>query len=106
MRDETESEENSAARLTGSVPWVVTDLRVLPGHRFHVRFIDGTEGEVDVSRFVFAADAGVFVALRDPAAFAQAYVDEGVVTWPGELDLAPDAMYDEIRANGRWIVEP
>jgi len=88
------------------VPWVVTDVRVLPGHRFHVRFVDGTEGEVDVSRFVFAEDAGVFVALRDPAIFAQAYVDEGVVTWPGELDLAPDAMYDEIRANGRWIVEP
>jgi hypothetical protein len=106
MRDETESQEDSAARLNGRVPWVVTELRVLSGHRFHVRFIDGTEGEVDVSRLVFAEDAGVFVALRDPAVFAQAYVEEGVVTWPGELDLAPDAMYDEIRANGRWIVAP
>lgn len=23
--------------------------------------------------------------------------------WPGELDLAPDAMYDEIKANGHWV---
>jgi len=55
---------------------------------------------------VLAEDAGVFVALRDPAVFAQAYIEHGVVTWPGELDLAPDAMYDEIKANGSWIVEP
>lgn len=106
MRDEAEPQEDSAARLNGRVPWVVTEIRVLPGHRFHVRFTDGTEGEVDVSRLVLAEDAGVFVALRDPAVFAQAYIEHGVVTWPGELDLAPDAMYDEIKANGSWIVEP
>jgi hypothetical protein len=25
--------------------------------------------------------------------------------WPGEIDLAPDAMYDEIKKQGRWVLE-
>jgi hypothetical protein len=47
----------------------------------------------------------VFAALRDPRTFSQARVELGVVTWPGELDLAPDAMYDEIRAYGKWVLD-
>jgi uncharacterized protein DUF2442 len=89
-----------------SVPWVVISARALPGYRLHVRFIDGTEGEVDLSALIQAPTAGVFARLRDPAQFAQAGVTEGVVTWPGELDIAPDAMYDEIRAHGGWTIEP
>jgi hypothetical protein len=29
---------------------------------------------------------------------------DGVVTWPGELDLAPDAMHDELQKNGGWLL--
>lgn len=85
-----------------TIPWEVVDVDVLTGHRLKVRFVDGTEGEVDLSRMVFGEDAGVFAALRDPAVFAQVRIDDGAVTWPGELDLAPDAMYGEIKANGPW----
>jgi len=49
-------------------------------------------------------DAGVFAMLRDPELFAQAKLDCGTVAWPGELDLAPDAMYDAIKAHGRWVL--
>jgi hypothetical protein len=34
--------------------------------------------------------------------FSQATLVYGAVTWLGELDLAPDAMYDEIKATGEW----
>jgi hypothetical protein len=37
--------------------------------------------------------------------FARAYVEYGAVVWPGEIDLAPDAMYDEIKKHRRWILE-
>ena len=37
--------------------------------------------------------------------FNQAYVEYGAVTWPNEIDLAPDAMYDEIKSNGTWILK-
>jgi hypothetical protein len=31
-------------------------------------------------------------------------VEHGAVTGPGELDLAPDAMYAEIRNNAQWML--
>jgi hypothetical protein len=45
-------------------------------------------------------DASVFAPLRDDAIFAKATVVEGSVRWPNGADLAPDAMYDAIRATG------
>ena len=66
---------------------------------------DGTTGEVDLSRLVLSDKAGIFAALRDPALFTEAYVEYGAVMWPGEIDLAPDAMYDEIKKEGRWVPE-
>jgi Protein of unknown function (DUF2442) len=47
----------------------------------------------------------VFEALRDDAAFAQARVELGAVTWPSGADLAPDAMYDAILEHGSWAPE-
>ena len=103
MRDETDAQEDSTARVS-NVPWVVTHVRVLPGYRLFVRFIDGTEGEVDMSAMVKAPDAGVFAELADPAAFSNAFNNDGHVAWPTGQDLAPDAMHDEILRNGRWVL--
>jgi hypothetical protein len=47
----------------------------------------------------------LFEQLRDPALFAKARVELGAVTWPNGADLAPDAMYDAIRAHGSWTTE-
>jgi hypothetical protein len=83
----------------------VIEVHTLTGYRLVVRFVDGTTGEVDLSRLVMSDSAGVFAQLRDPALFAQAHVEYGAVVWPGEIDLAPDAMYDEIKKQGRWVLE-
>jgi len=48
--------------------------------------------------------AHVFARLRDPELFAQANLNCGAVVWPGELDLAPDAMCDTIKVHDRWVV--
>lgn len=77
-------------------------MRALPRHNLWVVFANGTSGRVDVSRLVFGTEAGVFEALRDQGVFAQVAVVLGAVTWPGELDLALDAMYDALKANGSW----
>ena len=84
----------------------MASVKALPGYRISVRFLDGTEGVVDVSRLVHSPSAGVFAKLSDPLVFAQVDVEYGVVTWPGEIDLAPDAMYREIKASGEWLVQP
>lgn len=105
MRNETDAKSNSAAGVAPTVPWAVTSVHVLPGYRLAVGFNDGTMGEVDASQLILAEDAGVFVALRDPDSFARAHVAGGAVVWPNGLDLAPDAMYDAIRATGVFVPE-
>jgi hypothetical protein len=84
--------------------WRVANVEALPGYRLRVRFNDTSEGEVDLSRLILGPCAGVFAVLRDEALFRQAHVKLGAVTWPGDLDLAPDAMYQAIREEGEWIV--
>lgn len=66
-----------------------------------VRFADDTAGRV---RFEASHLTGFFEALKDPAVFAQARIDSGAVTGPGDLDLAPDAMHAEIKSNGEWFL--
>lgn len=100
VRHEADTKEDSAALVGRGVPWRVIAVQSLPEHRLAVQFADGTSGEVDVSKLIFGPMPGVFERLRDPACFAEVGIDQGAVSWPGQLDLAPDAMYDEIRANG------
>lgn len=83
------------------VPFDVVSVTVLPPRRLAVRFADGLSGEVDIRDSHLY---GVFAALKDPALFAQARCDQGFVAWPGDLDLAPDAMYEEIRKHGIWVL--
>ena len=66
-----------------------------------VQFADGTVGRV---RFEPSHLTGVFTALKDPLVFQQARVEDGFVTWPGDPDLAPDAMYDAIKNHGEWVL--
>jgi len=81
--------EDRAPGVTPAAPWRVTDVQALPDYRLKVRFRDGMEGTVDLSRRITGEQAGVFAALRDPAMFAKVHVECGAVTWPGRLDLAP-----------------
>jgi hypothetical protein len=94
-----------APSIRPAAPWRVRFVDVLPGYRLKVGFVDGLEGLVDMKKMVWSTSAGVFEALREPVIFSQATVVLGAVTWPGELDLAPDAMYDEIKADGEWVLD-
>jgi hypothetical protein len=81
--------------------WTVVSVEPKPPLALSVRFTDGTEGTV---RFESSHLDGVFAALKDPEIFQQARVEHGTVTWPGEIDLAPDAMYHEIKRAGEWVL--
>ena len=82
--------------------WDVTSVQ--PEHHLTltVKFSDGLQGTV---RFKPSHLTGVFESLKDEEYFNKVFVDHGVVTWPGELDLAPDAIHTEIKKNGCWILE-
>ena len=110
MPEETAAQENRSASVTLAVrpvaPWRVVEVKALPGKRLFVRFVDGLTGFVDLSALIASPEAGVFARLRDRGLFEQVRVEMGAVAWPGELDLAPDAMHAEIRDHGEWRMEP
>ncbi len=84
------------------MPAKVLEVRPTGSLRLHVRFDDGVEGEV---RFEPEHLYGVFEALRDPKAFsASVSCAEGFVSWPGDVDLAPDSMYEALKADGKWVL--
>lgn len=82
------------------IAWSVTTLRVLPGYRLAVSFADGLKGIVDMSQDNFS---GVFAPLADESYFALATIRDGVVVWPNGVDIAPDAMYDEVNGHKSGI---
>lgn len=86
------------------MPWRVAEAEVRDGYCVRVRFQDGLEGVVKMSELVHSPEAGVFAPLADAALFGQVGVIHGALTWPGEIDLAPDAMYEAIRDRGEWIL--
>jgi hypothetical protein len=86
------------------MPWRVQEVTALPDYRLSVRFIDGTVGTVDLAKLIASPEAGEFARLREPTAFGCARVEHGAVTWPGELDLAPDAMHAAILRDGEWKI--
>jgi len=84
--------------------WDIIKLEIvsLEDYKIKVFFKDGLSGEV---KFNLPFFKGVFSHLVDTKNFAKVTVFDGVVTWPGHLDLAPDAMYDGIKDNhGLWVV--
>jgi len=82
--------------------WDITAIENKDEHAVWVRFQDGLEGLV---QFLPSAFRGVFTQLREPDVFRLAYIKDGVLTWPGELDLAPDAMHAAIAREGTWVLD-
>lgn len=71
----------------------VAAVVALENMALQVRFVDGAEGVVDVSKLVRLE--GVFTQLRDPDFFGQVTVDEelGCICWPNGADLDSDVLY-------------
>lgn len=103
MREKPDSKTDSAVGLSAPAAWHVVEVRAVSDCRLVVTFADGTRGDVDLSGLIGRADAGVFASLRDPAASSRVGIVHGAVSWPNGVDLAPDAMYDEIKATGHWV---
>lgn len=82
--------------------WDVIEVNPEEHLTLSVRFVDGLAGKV---RFLPSHLTGVFTPLKQADFFAKVFVNEGVVVWPGEIDLAPDAMHDEIKRHGEWILK-
>ena len=75
--------------------WDVVEVKPEPGYSLFVRFRDGLCGHVQLAREDLT---GVLAPLIDVDFFERVFVDQGAVRWPGEIDLAPDAMHADLAA--------
>jgi hypothetical protein len=73
--------------------WDVIEVKPEPDYHLFVRFADGVSGRL---RIAPERMTGALAPLRDDGFFKQVTIDQGAVAWPGEIDLAPDAMYEEV----------
>lgn len=68
-------------------------IRVIPRDDFSLElwFDTGDHRLFDARPYL---ERGVFVRLKDILLFKQAYVGLDTVCWPGNLDIAPETLYD------------
>ena len=104
MRTQSVTKKDIAPRIVCTVPWRLTMVKPLANYMLEVEFVDGTHGIVNMKRGIMSSTAGIFAQLQNIDLFNQVYLEYGAVTWPGEIDLAPDTMYDEIKKDGTWIL--
>jgi hypothetical protein len=94
---DTNTRQDSAVGVNPMMHYKLVSVRPLEYLRLAVRFADGLSGNVVLKESHLYA---VFEALKDTRLFAEVHCRQGFVEWPGEIDIAPDAMYDEIKASG------
>jgi hypothetical protein len=73
--------------------WDVVEVKPEPHYGLFVRFKDGAAGRLQLRPEELT---GVLAPLLDEQFFERVFIDYGAVAWPGEIDLAPDAMYAQI----------
>lgn len=68
-------------------------IRVSPKDNFSLElwFDNGAHRLFDALPYL---DRGVFTRLKDPEKFSQAFVAFDTVCWPGDIDIAPETLYD------------
>jgi hypothetical protein len=83
--------------------WDVIEVKPEPHLCLLVRFKDGLTGRVRLQQEELT---GALAPLRDEQFFEQVFIDCGAVAWPGEIDLAPDAMYAQVASQPHELHEP
>lgn len=73
----------------------VVEAHPLNDHFVEVRFSDGRHGVYDMGPYL---KYEIFKPLREHAFFEKLYVreEDGVVAWPGDIDIAPERMWTDM----------
>jgi hypothetical protein len=82
--------------------WDVVEVKPEPDYCLFVRFRDGLAGRVQLRPEELT---GALAPLLEVEFFRQVFIDCGAVAWPGEIDLAPDAMYAKVTNQGPGLRE-
>ncbi len=84
------------------VPSVIA-VQVLPPYELRLSFADGATGTVDFRPLLFERKTGVFAELRDPARFAEVWVDPELdtIVWPNGADVDPYTLYERAHTSAK-----
>ena len=69
----------------------VRSVEALSGYELALTFNSGERRRFDMRPYLRYP---VFRRLENPGYFALARVDYGAVTWPGDIDIAPETLYE------------
>lgn len=69
----------------------VITVKALPNYCLWVTFENHEQKCFDMKPYLSAT---VFQPLKNPSFFELARVDYGTVTWPNDIDIAPETLYE------------
>ena len=70
----------------------VNAVRTIPEYGLILTFNNGEQRCFDMRPYLHYP---VFKRLENRGYFSLARVDYGTVTWPGDIDIAPETLYDD-----------
>jgi len=79
----------------------VIEVKVLNDYKLHLKFDDGSYGDVDISKLV--PFKGIFKLLEDRNFFSQVSInpDIGTICWGNGADLSPTLLHDNINHKNK-----
>lgn len=69
----------------------VNSVEAVPDFGLLLTFNSGEQRHFDMRPYLHYP---VFRRLENPGFFLMARVDYGTVTWPGDIDIAPETLYE------------
>jgi len=69
----------------------VVSVKPLSEYKLSLEFENQEKRIFDVTPYL---EMGVFRQLKDKNIFSRAFIDGETVMWPGEIDIAPETLYD------------
>jgi hypothetical protein len=73
----------------------VVKVEVKQDYKLLIEFENGEKRLFDMFPYM---DKKPFVQLKGSPLFARAFVDYGTVVWQGEIDIAPETLYDRSKS--------
>ncbi len=72
----------------------VVKVEAKSDYKLFLEFENGEKRVFDMAPYM---DKKPFVQLKGSPLFGKASVDYGTVVWPGNIDIAPETLYDRSR---------